>query len=54
MQDRITKLASMAMTNFKFSHQRKTQKVKMRYTLLMNKYLLLFSNHCCNSRKLET
>ena len=26
MQDRITRLASMAMTHFKFSHQRKTQK----------------------------
>ena len=42
MQDRITRLASMAMTHFKFSHQRKTQKVKMRCTQLINKYSLIF------------
>ena len=43
MQDRNTKYDSMAMTHFKLPIKKKRlKKVKMRYTQLMNKYLLLF------------
>ena len=45
MQDKNTKYDSMAMTHFKLPIKKKKKrlkKVKMRYTQLMNKYLLLF------------
>ena len=45
MQDKNTKYGSMAMTHFKLPIKKKKKrlkKVKMRYTQLMNKYLLLF------------
>ena len=41
MQDKNTKYDSMAMTHFKLPIKKRLKNVKMRYTQLMNKYLLL-------------